>query len=159
MKNYFPRTLHQKLPFDLAGHITLLLKIPKTDEKIAVTSTMHFSYQNAIKVRWVNRQKNFPISFEDTANFSFLNFYLRGTKISLILSKKNEWASKNRAYFYKMKYILTPSIKFKQKFTRLSSTGWNRFNFKSKFEFLAPCQLVFKQISCNFLWGSISGCT
>ena len=49
----------------------LLLKIPKTDEKIAVTSNMHFSYRNAIKVRWVNRQKNFPISFEDMANFSF----------------------------------------------------------------------------------------
>jgi hypothetical protein len=30
---------------------TPLLKIPKTDEKIAVTSTMHFSYRNAIKVR------------------------------------------------------------------------------------------------------------
>ena len=30
---------------------TLLLKIPKTDEKIAVTSTIDFSYRNAIKVR------------------------------------------------------------------------------------------------------------
>ena len=33
------------------AHGALLLKIPKTDEKIAVTSTMHFSYRNAIKVR------------------------------------------------------------------------------------------------------------
>ena len=49
-----------------------LLKIPKTDEKIAVTSTMDFSYRNAIKVRWMNWQKIFPISFEDTANFSYL---------------------------------------------------------------------------------------
>ena len=31
--------------------MALLLKTPKTDEKIAVTSTMHFSYRNAIKVR------------------------------------------------------------------------------------------------------------
>ena len=54
------------------GAFTLLLKIPKTDEKIAMTSTVDFSYWNAIKVRWENRQKNFPISFEDTANFSYL---------------------------------------------------------------------------------------
>ena len=33
---------------------------------------MHFSYWNAIKVGWVNRQKNFLISFEDTTNFSYL---------------------------------------------------------------------------------------
>ena len=54
------------------AYLALLLKIPKTDEKIAVTSTMDFLYRNAIKVRWMNRQKFFPISFEDTANFSYL---------------------------------------------------------------------------------------
>ena len=37
------------LIFDLFQPYALLLKIPKTDEKIAVTSTMHFSYQNAKK--------------------------------------------------------------------------------------------------------------
>ena len=36
---------------DFANYHSLLLKIPKTDEKIAVTSTMYFSYRNAIKVR------------------------------------------------------------------------------------------------------------
>ena len=35
----------------LPSNYSLLLKIPKTDEKIAMTSTMHFSYRNAIKVR------------------------------------------------------------------------------------------------------------
>ena len=53
---------------------TLLLKITKTDWKIAVTSTMYFSNQYDIKVSWGNRQKIFSISFEDTATFSYLPY-------------------------------------------------------------------------------------
>ena len=53
-------------------HISLCRNNSKTDEKIAVTSTLHFSNRNAIKVRCVNRQKKFLISFDDTANFSYL---------------------------------------------------------------------------------------
>ena len=54
------------------AYISLLLKITKTDWKIAVTSTMYFSNQYDVKIRWGNRQKKFSISFEDTATFSYL---------------------------------------------------------------------------------------
>ena len=41
-------------------------------KKIAVTSTMYFSNQYDIKFSRGNQQKNFSISFEDTATFSYL---------------------------------------------------------------------------------------
>ena len=74
-------------------------------------------------------------------------------KVIKEMKKRGNWSEFHfsEVTSYKI-HTLTPSIKFKQKFTRLSSTGWNRFDFKSKFEFITPCQLVFRQIIFLSLW-------
>ena len=134
--------------------VALLLKITKTDWKIAVTSTMYFSNQFDIKDGWGNLQKKsrLVLKIRQLLVIYLIKYYLHTKKLKLSFIKFKGFLTSNLKSVLKIEWKKYPILLFEvlvQNWTSLNKFERKKSEIIGKKFWPKSCgQLISKWI-CN----------